>query len=131
MASGETELRGKEPKNRLNCTVFGYPSRSNLSCSGYKHLGFRAWKVRRPLQSEQGLWLTPQCGEVFSIPTELSLNGFQQKVDDSESTKVSLACVGGRAPEPCVWVLEAERTRSCAGQRAFVISTTLNPEGTH
>lgn len=95
---GDFELRGKEPKNRLNCTVFGYPSRSNLSCSGYKHLGFSAWKVRRPLQSEQGLWLTPQCGEVFSIPTELSLNGFQQKVNDSESTKVSLACIGGRAP---------------------------------
>lgn len=95
MASGEDiELRGKEQKNRLNCKVFGYPSRSNLSCSRHQHLGFRGWKVRRPLQSEQGLRLSPQCGEVFSILTELSLNGFQQKVDDSESTKVSLACIG-------------------------------------
>lgn len=75
--------------------------------------------------------MTPQRGEVFSVCTELSFSGFQQKVDDSESTKVSLACIASRALGTLNLGAGGQEDNKQHWRESFVRSMNPNPEGTH
>lgn len=79
----------------MNREIFGFPSFQSVN--GCEYLDVGTWKVRKTLQSEQGLWLFPQYEIIFIISPGLSFNGLQQKVDDSDNTKVTLACGASRA----------------------------------